>query len=403
MLNIKCLIFSSIITLLFIKFYWRNGLIARYMRNFALEGYFSKWEFNAKYHMTASDAESLSINELLDLAELPRDTLNDLWLGYTETYGAPDLREAIAQTYDNMAEENILCFAGAEEGVYIAMRVLLSKDDHAIVIVPNYQAAETIPLDICDVSGVPLDADNNWHLDLDDIRAAIKPNTKLISINFPNNPTGAIMPADDYAELIEICRSNDIYLFSDEVYRLIELDDSKRIDQAADVYEKGISLNVMSKAYGLPGLRIGWIACQETDLLEQFERYKHYLSICNSAPSERLAFIALSVKDKILEKNRALLRKNADVLDEFFAVYPDLFEWKRPDGSCVAYIKYTGRGSVETFCQSLVEENGVLLLPSSIYHSELMEAPTDRFRIGLGRRNIEEGLGAFREYLGRKA
>ena len=372
------------------------------MRNFALEAYFSKWEFNAKYHMTASDAESLTINELLDLAQLPRDTLNDLWLGYTETYGAPDLRQAIAETYDNMSPENILCFAGAEEGVYIAMRVLLNQDDHAIVIVPNYQAAETIPLDICAVSGVPLDPDNNWCLDLDDIRAAIQPNTKLISINFPNNPTGAIMPADDYAELVEICRSNDIYLFSDEVYRLIELDDSKRIDQAADVYEKGISLNVMSKAYGLPGLRIGWIACQDTALLEQFERYKHYLSICNSAPSERLAVIALSVKEQILEKNRVLLRKNADILDGFFSDYQDLFEWQRPDGSCVSYTRYIGRGSVETFCQSLVEENGVLLLPSSIYHSELMESPTDRFRIGLGRRDIESGLEAFREFLDRK-
>jgi len=369
------------------------------MRNFALEAYFSKWEFNAKHHMTASDAQSLSVNELLDLAKMPRDSLNELWLGYTETYGAPDLREAIAQTYDTMQAENILCFAGAEEGVYIAMRVLLDKEDHAIVIVPNYQAAETIPLDICKVSGVPLDPDNNWHLNLDDIRAAIKPNTKLISINFPNNPTGAIIPANDYAELINICRNNNLYLFSDEVYRLIELDDAQRIDQAADVYEKGISLNVMSKAYGLPGLRIGWIACQDIALLEQFERYKHYLSICNSAPSERLAVIALSVKDKILEKNRALLQKNADILDHFFADYPDLFEWKRPAGSCVAYVRYTGHGDVKTFCQALVEESGVLLLPSSIYHSELIRSPADRFRIGFGREDIEAGLAAFKEFL----
>ena len=373
------------------------------MRNFALEAYFSKWEFRAKHHMTASDAESLTVSQLLELANLPRDHLNNLWLGYTETYGAPDLREAIAGTYEHMTAENILCFAGAEEGVYVAMRVLLEKEDHAIVIVPNYQAAETIPLDICAVSGVPLDPNNYWRLDLDDIRAAIKPNTKLISINFPNNPTGAIMPADDYKALIQICREHGIYLFSDEVYRLIELDDSKRIDQAADVYEKAISLNVMSKAYGLPGLRIGWVACQDIELLERFERYKHYLSICNSAPSERLAVAALSVKEKLLEKNRALLRKNADHLDTFFGEYPDLFEWQRPDGSCVAYARYTGRGDVEAFCKSLVEENGVLLLPSSIYYSELMTAPTDRFRIGLGRKDIETGLNAFREFLDRKA
>ena len=154
------------------------------MRNFALETYFSKWEFSAKHHMTASDAQSVTIQELLALAELPADSLGPLHLGYTETWGAPDLRRAIAQTYDNMTAQNILCFCGAEEGVYTAMRVLLDKDDHAIVIVPNYQAAETLPLDICAVTGVRLDPDNHWRLDLDDVQKAVRPNTKLISICF---------------------------------------------------------------------------------------------------------------------------------------------------------------------------------------------------------------------------
>jgi aspartate/methionine/tyrosine aminotransferase len=372
------------------------------MRNFILETYFSKWEFSARHHMTASDAQSLSISELLGLADLPVDMLGSLQLGYTETWGAPDLRQAISETYDTMTAENILCFSGAEEGVYAAMRVLLDKDDHAIVVVPNYQAAETVPLDICAVSGVPLDADNNWALDLDDIRTAIRPNTKLISVCFPNNPTGKIISAKDYADLIDICRIHDLYLFSDEVYRLVELDESKRIDQAADAYEKGVSLNVMSKAYGLPGLRIGWIASSDLDLLQRLERYKHYLSICNSAPSERLAVIALSVRDKILARNRALMQANVEKLDAFFADYPDLFDWAHPDGSCIAYPRYIGSGSVETFCEALVEENGVLLLPASIYQSELMETPQDRFRIGFGRANMDEGLLAFREFLDRK-
>jgi len=372
------------------------------MRNFVLETYFSKWEFEAKHHMTASDAQSITITQLLDMAELPADALSSLHLGYTETWGAPDLRRAIAETYDMMSAENILCFAGAEEGVYAAMRVLLDKDDHAIVIVPNYQAAETIPLEICSVSGVALDPDNNWHLSLDDIRKAIQPNTKLISVCFPNNPTGHIIPKDDYKALVEICRKHDLYLFSDEVYRGMELDVGKRIDQAADAYEKGLSLNVMSKAYGLPGLRIGWIASQDKDILLRLEQYKHYLSICNSAPSERLAVIALSVKDKLLRKNRALMQRNVKKLDAFFADYPELFEWQHPDGSCIGFPRFTGRGGVETFCQKLVEEEGVLLLPASIYESELMQAPKDRFRIGFGRDNIDDGLAAFRKYMNRQ-
>lgn len=372
------------------------------MRNFELETYFSKWEFTARHHMTASDVQSMGLDELLAMAGTSaEESLNDLWLGYTETWGAPDLREAIADTYDRMEPQNILCFAGAEEGVYAAMRVLLEPDDHAIVVVPNYQAAETIPLSICAVTGVQLDASQAWRLDLEEVRRALRPNTKLISINFPNNPTGAVMPRADYDALIELCRERGIYLFNDEVYRLLELDDSKRLPQTADAYEKGLSLSVMSKAYGLPGLRIGWIASQDREVLLKLERYKHYLSICNSAPSERLAVIALGVREKILARNRALLRRNLGELDRFFADYASLFEWYHPDGGCIAYPRYVGRDGVEDFCRDLIEESGVLLLPASIYRSELMEAPADRFRIGFGRENIEEGLAAFRDFIDR--
>lgn len=372
------------------------------MRNFALETFFSKWEFAARYHMTASDVQSLSIGELLTMAGLPTDALNDLPLGYTQTWGTPALRQAIAQSYDTIKTENVLCFAGAQEGIYIAMRVLLDKDDHAIVIVPNYQSAETLPLAICKVSGVKLDADNHWHLDIDDIKRAILPNTKLISVCFPNNPTGKIISKSDYQELIALCRTHNIYLFSDEVYRHLECDDNKRIDQAADAYEKGLSLNVMSKAYGLPGLRVGWIATQDSDVLRKMEQYKHYLSICNSAPSEHLAVIALGVREKILEKNLTLIRHNLTQLDAFFADYSNIFEWYHPDGSCVCYPKFIGRGGVEAFCASLVEETGVLLVPASLYQSQLMDTPKNHFRIGFGRANIEEGLSVLRDFIQRK-
>ncbi len=368
------------------------------MRNFVLETFFSKWEFRARHHMTASDVQSMTVGELRALSGDDAG-LDDLHLGYTETWGAPDLREAIATTYDTLAPADILCFAGAEEGVYAAMRVLLDKDDHAIVVVPNYQAAETIPLDVCAVTGVPLDANNQWRLDIHDVRRAVQPNTRLISVNFPNNPTGAIMPAADYAQLIELCREHDLYLFNDEVYRLLELDEDKRLPQAADAYEKGLSLNVLSKAYGLPGLRVGWIACRHAPTLQRLERYKHYLSICNSAPSERLALMALTAREQILARNRALVRNNIAHLDTFFARFARLFEWQHPDGGCIAYPRFIGRGGVESLCTSLIEDVGVLLLPASIYHSELMATPVDRFRIGFGRANIEEGLGVMAAFL----
>lgn len=370
------------------------------MRNFALEVYFSKWEFAAKYHLTASDAQSMSLSQLLAHATpADRERFDNLHLGYTKTFGAEPLLHEIAKTYNTISEDQLLCFAGAEEGIYVAMKVLLTGEDHCIVITPNYQAAETIPLSICAVTGVALDENAGWTLDLDAVRAALRPNTKLISINFPNNPTGAIPSQETFAALVELCREHGIWLFSDEVYRLIEHRPDARVPQVADVYERGISLNVMSKSYGLPGLRIGWLACQDRAFLGSCERYKHYLSICNSAPSEILAEIALKAREAIVGRNRDIAHHNLGLLDSFFADFPGLFDWRRPDGSCVAFIRYKGADGVERFTERLVEETGVLLLPSSIYHSELGPVPQDHFRIGFGRSNLAEGLAVLREWL----
>jgi aspartate/methionine/tyrosine aminotransferase len=375
-------------------------MMPRLMRDFALEVHFSKWEFAAKYHLTASDAQSMSINELLTYATPEdRDRFQNQYLGYTQTYGGPTLLDVIASTYDTIDAKHLLCFAGAEEAIYVAMKVLLTEADHCIVITPNYQAAETVPLSICDVAGVALDENDDWAFDLDKVKAALKPNTKLISINFPNNPTGAIASHEAINGLIELCRERGIWLFSDEVYRLIERAPELRLPQIADVYERGISLNVMSKAYGLPGLRLGWLACQDRDLLVKCERYKHFLSICNSAPSEMLAEIALKARDPILERNRGIARSNVKLLNDFFADFQDRFEWREPDGSCVAFIRYKGAEGVEAFTTRLVEEAGVLFLPSSIYRSELGPVPADRFRIGFGRNGMEEGLSAMRDWL----
>ncbi|CAN7293465.1 aminotransferase class I/II-fold pyridoxal phosphate-dependent enzyme [Pararhizobium sp. LjRoot255] len=372
------------------------------MRDFALETYMSKWEFVAKYNMTASDAESMQLPELLAMASNEdRSDFEHLSLGYTETFGARALRQEIAGTYDTVEPENLICFAGAEEAIYVAMKVLLTAGDHAIIITPNYQAAETLPLSICAVTGVALDMDKKWDLDIGRIKAALRPNTKLISINFPNNPTGRILPRTTFDALIELCRMHGIWLFSDEVYRLIEKDEALRLPQAVDVYERGISLNVMSKAYGLPGLRIGWLAARDREFLVRCERYKHFLSICNSAPSEILARIALKNRDQILARTRGIVRSNITALNAFFAEFPHLFDWREPDGGCVAFIRYKGADGVEEFTRRVVEEAGVFFLPSSVYRSDLTPVPENCLRIGFGRLHVPEGLTALHNWLRR--
>jgi len=369
--------------------------------DFRLETHFSRWEFKARHHMTASDAETMSMSDLLALAG-PEDL--DAWdrvsLGYTETWGAPALRDTIASTYETLSGADILTFAGAEEGLYCAMLALLGPGDHAIVTVPNYQSMETMPVTITrNVTGVALRPENRWQLDLDELCAALRPETRVIAVNFPNNPTGAIADQEIFRALADLCAERGIHLFSDEVYRGLEIDAAKRLPQAADLFDKGISLNVMSKAYGLPGLRIGWIASRDRALLSRMERMKHYLSICNARPSEVLAGIAIKARETIFARLRALCAENMEKLDAFFADHPDRYEWTRPDGGCVAFARYLGKDGVEEHCRRLVEEKGVLLLPSSLFVSDLLPVPMDRFRVGVGRRNIDAGLAAWREFL----
>jgi aspartate/methionine/tyrosine aminotransferase len=338
--------------------------------DFKLETYLAKWEFSARYHMTASDMESMSVAELLALATAEdRAAFDALRLGYIETMGTPPLRAAIAGTYAGLQPEDVLAFAGAEEGIFCAMHALLDKDSHAVVVTPNYQSSESLPLSICATTGVALRESENWTLDIDELHVALKPYTKLVLINFPHNPTGKVIDRASFDAVVTLCR------------------------------ERGLSLGVMSKAYGLPGLRVGWIASKDHALLAKMERIKHYLSICNAGPSEHLATIALKARDKVIGRNVALLKDNLKAVESFFAEYPGRFQWYRPDGGCVAFPRDVGAEGVETFCHRLVEESGIVLLPASIYRSSLNPTSPDRFRIGFGRIYTKDGLNEMRKFL----
>ena len=376
----------------------------RVLRPFALEVFFSKWEFTARHHLCASDMQSMTLSELLALADAEdRAAWDALYLGYTETWGSPGLRDTIAGTYENMAASEILTFVGAEEGIFAAMHALLGPDDHAITVIPNYQSVESVPLSICETTGVALNPERGWELDLGQLRDALRPNTRVICINFPHNPTGKVIARGTLDEIIALCRARGIYLFSDEVYRLIERRPEMTLPQVADIYERGISLGVMSKAYGLPGIRVGWVACKDAEVLRRMERMKHYTSICGAAPSELLAQIALKARDRILARNRSLIARNLALLETFFAEHSDLFAWYLPDGGCIGFPRYQGREGVEAFASKLVEQSGVLVLPASVYESGLGPTPTDRFRIGYGRDNMDAGLAAMRAHLRKQA
>lgn len=363
---------------------------------FKLETYLAAREFTAPYNLCASDLESHTMEEIVRMAD--QETLclwKELGLHYTEPKGYPLLRQEIAKGYGiHFDQDNVLCFAGAEEGIYSMVHALLCEDDHAIVITPCYQSLESLPASICSVTAIPLEYQTTWELDLNRVADAITDRTKLIVINFPHNPTGALISVEIQQALIELARQHDIWIFSDEVYRLLELSPEDRIPPIASVYEKGMSLGVMSKSYGLAGLRIGWITCQDKQLLADMNEVKHYLSICNSAPSEILALMALRAGDQILSRNHTLMQNNLALLDRFFDEHSQLFEWVRPKGGCIGYPLLKSDESVEQFADRLLEQMGVLVLPGSVY-----DHPGNHFRISFGRRTMPESLARLHTFL----
>jgi aspartate/methionine/tyrosine aminotransferase len=376
--------------------------------DFALETYFSKWEFAAEHHLTASDAESMSVAELLALGnDADQAAYEQVHLGYTPTWGTDELRSAVAGTYDGVEAREVLAFAGAGEALFWAMQLFIEPGDHVIVTVPNYQSIESVPVAAgVDVQGLPIWSGEgsglSWILDLDRFRAMLRPETTLVSVNFPNNPTGFVPDHDTWATLNEMCHERGIRLVSDEVYRGIEADPTRTLPAAVEVNPTALTISVTSKAYGLPGLRVGWVASHDAGALGRLERAKHYTSICNSAPSEFLAALALRNSATILDRNRKIVAANERTVTEVLGRHGDLFEYESPDGGCVAFPRYLGEDGVEEFCRRAVEEDGVLLLPNSVYRSGLAAVPEDRFRIGIGRKNVPESLAALEAHLAKR-
>lgn len=374
--------------------YERQGNFMK-INDFKLEVFFGKHEFTAPYLLTQSDCATMSIEDLLDLEPGSKERFLKEGLGYTEVQGNPALRMAIANLYTTMKPENIIVHAGAQEPIFNFMNVLLDQGDHVICQFPNYQSLFEIPEAIgCEVSKWLLEPDESgWTLDIKKLEQMIKPNTKLIALNSPNNPTGYTLTKAEIDQIVAIARKHDIYVFCDEVYKGVELDGEKR-PWFADCYEKGISLGVMSKAYGLAGLRIGWLATKDEALNKKLIKMKHYTSICSSGPSEFLSTVALKHSDEILERNLSVIKSNLKIAEEFFSRYPDLFEFNSPCAGPVAFIKMNISTPIAEFCDTLVKESGVLLLPSSIYSYE-----GQYFRMGFGRANFADSLKRFEEYL----
>jgi aspartate/methionine/tyrosine aminotransferase len=274
---------------------------------------------------------------------------------------------------------------------------MLSAEDHVIVHWPCYQSLMEVARSIgCEVTLWKAAEENGWALDPTQLQMHIKSNTKVIVVNTPHNPTGYLMPGDTFQEISRLARANGIILFSDEVYRESEYRVEDRLPAACDLGEHTVSLGVMSKTYGLPGLRIGWIATRNKDIYKKMAVLKDYTTICNSAPGEFLAELALRHRAALVERTRNTITENLKVLDPFFERHADRFAWQRPAAGSIGFPKLLGE-DVEVFCDALVKTAGVLLLPGSVY-----DDPDNHFRIGFGRRNLPAAVGRLEDFLQRR-
>ncbi len=361
---------------------------------FKLERYFARHEFSIKYLLSCSDCESMSIAELLALEPGASQAFQNHWLGYTESPGASSLRQEISRMYTTIQADQTLVFSGAEEAIYLLMQAALQPGDHLIVHWPCYQSLHEVAKAIgCELSYWRANPEVSWRLDLDWLEEEIQPNTRLIVLNTPHNPTGYLMSKADFRRLNQIVDDRNLLLFSDEVYRESEYDPTTTLPAACDISENAISLGVLSKTYGLPGLRIGWAATHQKKLLDRMQMLKDYTTICSSAPSEFLAELALRNRAYLAERSRHQILMNLDLLDAFFARHPKRFEWRRPSAGSIAFPLLLG-ADIEAFCEESALQAGVLLLPGTLY-----EYPGNYFRIGFGRKNLPEALERFEEYL----
>jgi aspartate/methionine/tyrosine aminotransferase len=365
---------------------------------FKLERYFAEYEFSVRYLLSPSDCEGLEMASLLEMADPEgRQLWDNLKLSYTESSGHPLLRSEIAKLYPGLTPENILV-AVPEEAIFIFMHTLLKPGDHIIAMFPAYQSLYEIARSTgCQVTPwmvQPLD--RGWQLDLTRLEESITPRTRLLVINFPHNPTGCLVSPSELDQIVAFARRHGLYLFSDEMYRLLEYDPLRRLPSVSSLYEKAVTLSGLSKSFALPGLRLGWLATRDKSLLDQCQSYKDYTTICASAPSEILGIIALRAKETILARNLDIILSNLNHAEDFFTQYQDHFSWIKPHAGSVAFPQWKGAPPVEVFCQQVLNQQGVMIVPGSIF-----DYPGNHFRIGLGRKNFPEALEQVGIYLDR--
>jgi aspartate/methionine/tyrosine aminotransferase len=367
---------------------------------FSLERFFAEHEFSAPHLLCCSDCETLSVADLLALEpdpEAARERLLSLRLGYTDSRGGEALRAAVAALYPGLGPEHVLVHTGAEEAILGFMNAVLAPGDAVAVHVPSYQSLSELPRAAgCHVLPWRARPEQGWAPDLDELAALLTPNTRAVAVNSPHNPTGWAMDAASLEALAALCRERGLILFCDEVYRGLEYGVAQP-PAACAAYERGVSLGVLSKAWGLPGLRLGWVATRDREVLEAMAAFKDYCTICTPGPSEVLGEIALRHTSTVVGRCRELVTRNLAALDGFMERQAERLDWTRPLAGPLAFPALRGArdaAGAQAYCERVLADTGVLLAPGGHFGAQ-----GPHVRVGFGRADFIPSLALWEAHL----
>ena len=359
---------------------------------FELERVQSIYENTVDYNLTESGFHPLTLSELLTEAQI--EELTGTVLGYGQTNGSIGLRQRIAELYDGQAIENVLVTNGSAEANFVACHTLLEAGDEVVMMVPNYMQIWGI---VEEMGAVPrafhLREENDWAPDLDELRGLVNQRTKMIVVCNPNNPTGYTLTAEEMREIVKIADSVGAWVYSDEVYRGAELD-GVELSSFMGMYDRAMVNGGLSKAYALPGLRLGWLAGPAATVADSWA-YHDYTSITAGILSNAVAEVALSpeVRPKILERNRSMLRHNLEIMVDWLAAYGDLFHFVPPKAGGMAFMRYDLDINSTEMADWLRTEKSVFILAGDCYGMD------HYFRVGIGaaKDTLVAGLDRIRE------
>ena len=365
---------------------------------FKVEEWMNLNETKAKYNIAETCVDSVTLDELFRLAGRDRrdffETLAQRRMTYGAIFGADELKTAISGLYRSVGTEEIITTHGAAGANHLALYSLVEPGDAVVSVMPTYQQLYSIPESYgAKVRILKLKKEENFLPNLDRLRTLVNEKTKIICINNPNNPTGALIPEETLRGIVEIARGVGAYVLCDEVYRFLTQEDGYP-ESIADLYEKGIAVGSMSKVFSLAGLRLGWIATRSKEAMREILLHRDYDTISCGMIDEALAAIALEAKEAIIGRNRGIVKENLAVLDAWVAKEPR-FSYVKPQCGTTALLYCDVDMPSEEFCSKLLAETGAFLTPGSCFDEEHC------FRIGYAcnKRELEEGLAKLSEFV----